>query len=106
MRHFAMALFNRATFGRMSEYLEYMKKDEEVKLTLYLGSTILDEEYGQTKEFIIKAYPHINVVALPYNNYKDDPNRVSKISADILKRFRRCPFKGQTRTPLCCRRSF
>ena len=85
MRHFAMALFNRATFGRMNEYLEYIKRDPEVKLTLYLGSTILDKEYGQTEEFITKAYPHINVVALPYDNYQDDPSRVSKISADILR---------------------
>ena len=80
-----MALFNRATFGRINEYLEHIKKDKEIKLTLYLGSSILDKEYGETKEFITKAYPHVNVVALPYTSYKDDPNRVSKLSADILK---------------------
>ena len=85
MRHFAMALFNRATLGRMDSLLKHLHEDRGVKFTLYLGSTILDKNYGKTEEYIRKEYPNFNICSLPYDSYENDPNRVSSISSDILK---------------------
>ena len=80
-----MALFNRATFGRMDSLLRFIHDDKEIKFTLYLGSTILDKEYGSTEKHIRETFPRFTITSLPYNNYQNDSNRVCSISADILK---------------------
>ena len=80
-----LGLFNRATYSRMKAFLDYCKGREDIDLTVILGSTMLDEEYGEAAKELMQEYKAYEYVCLPYKAYKSEKNRVNLISADILK---------------------
>ena len=80
-----LGLFNRATYSRMKAFLDYCKDRKDIDLTIILGSTMLDEEYGEAGKELMQEYKDYEYICLPYKSYKSEKNRVNLISADILK---------------------
>ena len=84
MINLAMALFNRATYSRSKALIHKLVASPDIKLRLYVGSALLDPEYGMAVKYIREECHGLMIEEIKYRAHAGKRNRISLVSSDIL----------------------
>ncbi|MHA2069275.1 MAG: UDP-N-acetylglucosamine 2-epimerase, partial [Candidatus Thorarchaeota archaeon] len=87
IRHFLLPLMNRATYCRCLALIDAFEVDPEVRLTVLVGASLVESEYGEGVDYIRENHIGARVDELPSNCYSQSKGKSSKIASDIAKHF-------------------
>lgn len=88
--HFALFLFNRATYGRSKSLIEAIAAQPNFRLTLILSHALLDSQYGEGRDLILEdlkkyiLHDKIKVDYLHVRQNSDYNNQASELSLELL----------------------
>jgi UDP-hydrolysing UDP-N-acetyl-D-glucosamine 2-epimerase len=87
-RHFALEIFNRATYSRCKHLIKAICEHPNMKLDLILSSSLGMEEYGSPQKYIERENPKANIHHIPIE-FAEGAQRAGQASAAILDGFTR-----------------
>jgi len=85
-KHFAICIFNRATYSRCKELILEISRHPQMKVTLILSSTLLDEEYGNAQDYISKEVRDIDIIKIQIGSQEKTHLGSIKATSEIASR--------------------
>lgn len=80
-----LPIFNRATYARCKALIEGIEKSGDLELTVLLSSGIVQDEFGNAKDYVVKNHPNVTFKILHLKNNDFTHLGITEFSADLLK---------------------